>query len=95
MGKSSHKYLFFTYLSVSISSLVKLLAIETNNFFSLILLSKSMVPDLACFASFLAHDHESVYKKDVFLFCGIKIAYHNNFNNNNNNNFIASIAHDT
>ena len=54
-----------------------------------------MVPDLACFASFLAHDHESVYKKDVFLFCGIKIAYHNNFNNNNNNNFIASIAHDT
>ena len=26
-----------------------------------------MVPDLACFALFLAHDHESV-------FCGIKIA---------------------
>ena len=33
-----------------------------------------MVPDLACFASFLAHDHESVHKKDVF--CGIKIANH-------------------
>ena len=58
--------MFFTYLSVSISSLVKLLAIETI-FFSLILLSKSMVPDLACFASFVAHDHESVHKKDVFL----------------------------
>ena len=48
--------MLFTYLSVSISSLIKLLAIETNNFFlfSLILLS---VPDLACFALFLAHDH--------------------------------------
>ena len=33
-----------------------------------------LVPDLACFASFLAHDHESVHKKDVF--CGIKIANH-------------------
>ena len=35
--------MLFTYLSVSISSFVKLLAIETNNFFlfSLILLSKS------------------------------------------------------
>ena len=59
--------MFFTYLSVSISSLVKLLAIETNNFFSLFLLSKSMVPDIAYFASFLLHDHESVHKKDVFL----------------------------
>ena len=34
-----------------------------------------MVPDLACFALFLAHDHESV-KKFFFLFCGIKIANH-------------------
>ena len=33
-----------------------------------------MVPDLACFASFLEHDHESVHKKDVF--CGIKRANH-------------------
>ena len=32
-----------------------------------------MVSDLACFALFLAHDHESV-KKFFFLFCGIKIA---------------------
>ena len=64
---------FFTYLSVSISSLVKFLAIETNNFFIFfdfafkIFNAGAMVPDLACFALFLAHDHESV-------FCGKKIA---------------------
>ena len=34
----------------------------------------SMVPDLAYFALFLAHDHESVRKTNYFfLFCGIKI----------------------
>ena len=33
-----------------------------------------MVPDIAYFASFLLHDHESLHKKDVF--CGIKIANH-------------------
>ena len=34
-----------------------------------------MVPDLSCFALFLAHDQESV-KKNIYLslFCGIKIA---------------------
>ena len=57
--------MFFTYLSVSISSLVELLAVETNTFLvSLIcfrnLHAGSMVPGLACFALFLIHDHESV-----------------------------------
>ena len=33
-----------------------------------------MVPDLACFALLLAHDHESVKRKDFFPFCGLKIA---------------------
>ena len=33
-----------------------------------------MVPDLACFALLLAHDHESVKRKDFFPICGLKIA---------------------
>ena len=34
-----------------------------------------MVPDIACFALFLAHDHESVKKYIyIFLLCEIKIA---------------------
>ena len=61
--------MFFTYLSVSISSLVKLLAIEKifSSFFDL--LSKSSCRThgtrLACFALFFTHDHESVKRKSV------------------------------
>ena len=60
---------FFTYLSVSISSLVKLPAIETIFFSFFDLLSKSSRrvhgTRLACFALFFTHDHESVKCKSV------------------------------
>ena len=66
MEKGVENTMFFTYLSVSISSLVKSIAIKTNNFFRN-LHAGSMVPDLSCFALFLAHDQESV-KKKIFVF---------------------------
>ena len=61
--------LFTPYLSVSISSLVKLTAIETIFFSFFELLSKSSRrvhgTRLACFALFFTHDHESVKRKSV------------------------------
>ena len=60
---------FFTYLSVSISSLVKLPAIETIFFSFFDLLSKLSRrvhgTRLAYFALFFTHDHESVKCKSV------------------------------
>ena len=61
--------MFFTYLSVSISSLVKLPAIETFFFTFFDLLSKSTCrahgTRLVCFALFFTHGHESVKCKGV------------------------------
>ena len=56
--------MFFTYLSVSISSLVKLPAIETIffSFFDLLSKSSRRVPGTL----FFTHDHESVKCKSVF-----------------------------
>ena len=69
MEKVVANTMFFTYLSVSISSLVKLLAIETIFFSFFDLLSKSSRrvhgTRLACFALFFTHDHESVKCKSV------------------------------
>ena len=61
--------MFSTYLSVSISSLVKLPAIETIGFSFFDLLSNSSRRvhgiRLACFALFFTHDHESVKCKTI------------------------------
>ena len=64
---------FFMYLSVLIPNLVKLLATETNTIFYFLwfcfqnIHAESMLPDHACFVLFLAHDHESVKKRFVFI----------------------------
>ena len=74
--------MFSTYLSVSILSLVKFLAIETNIFlFSLILPSKSshrVQSTRSCTCCLVSHTWSWICeKKDYFfLFCGIKIANH-------------------
>ena len=69
MEKVVANTMFFTYLSVSISSLVKLLAIETILFSFFDLLSKSSCrahgTRLACSALFFTHDHESVKRRSV------------------------------
>ena len=69
MEKAVANTMFFTYLSVSISSLVKLPPIETIFFSFFDLLSKSSRrvhgTRLACFALFFTHDHESVKCKSV------------------------------
>ena len=61
--------MFFTYLSVSISSRVKLPTIETIfvSFFDLLSTSSRWVQGsrLVCFALFFTHDHESVKCKSV------------------------------
>ena len=69
MEKAVANTMFFTYLSVSISSLVKLSALETIlfSFFDLLWKSSRRVHGtrLACFALFFTHDHESVKCKSV------------------------------
>ena len=66
MEKRSRKYYVF-YVSVGLN--FEPCQITWN------LHAGSMVPDLACFALFLAHDHESVKKmNNLFLFCGKKVA---------------------
>ena len=66
MEKRSRKYYVF-YVSVGLN--FEPCQITWN------LHAGSMVPDLACFALLLAHDHESVKKMNyLFLFCGKKVA---------------------
>ena len=81
MEKAVANTMFFTYLLVSISSLVKLPAIETIGFSFFDLLSNSSRRvhgiRLACFALFFTHDHESVkckgVSREMYTFLEVKL----------------------
>ena len=73
-GKQSSRKYYVLYISVGLSFESCQIHFFIFFDFAFEIFTQSMVPDLACFALFLAHDHESV--KKIFLFCGIKIANH-------------------